>query len=178
MKQAIPLQQQLQQLGPLTAAAWESILEKASEKPFAANRPIPLPSNGIIYIKEGLLKQYARTGRVHPSINRFLTAGNHLFVPFNTEPIYVKTILNSALWYWTEENIRFLLHQHPELYSIDRKLRDAYEQQLDIRLQILASSGPSKMALFQEHFPGIRPYIKAKDLANYLSIHPNYLSQL
>jgi CRP-like cAMP-binding protein len=178
MKQVLPLQQQLQLLGPLTAAAWESILENVSEKPFEANRPIPLPPNGVIYVKEGLLKQYVRTGRVHPSINRFIAVGKHLFIPFNAEPIYVKTILKSTLWYWTEESIRTLLRQYPELYIIDRKLRDSYERLLDIRLQILESSGPSKMVVFQENLPGIRPYIKAKDLANYFSIHPNYLSQL
>jgi len=178
MKSILPLREQLRQLGPLREEAWRQIEAQAVQRDYAADRPIALPSAGVIYVEEGLLKQYQRSKRIKPCINRFIVTGNYIFTPFAPDSIYIKTILACKLWYWEGEAVCTLLLQYPELYALYQQLRDRYDALLDIRMRILESKHTQKLALFQEHFQEIRPYLRAKDVANYIGVHPNYFSKL
>jgi|GEM_PF-1072754 len=178
MTEQIPLKMQLQQNGPLRTNAWESLCGSYTEHIRPASRTITLDAGDIIYIKQGLLKQCNGYMRTEPAVNRFLRGGQFLFVPYYTGHCYVRSIQRCTLYHWTEATIRQLLTHYPELLLIYRRLYNQFEQLLDVRLQIMERIGAAKVTLFDHYFPQLRPYIKQQDLANYLGMNKNYLSQI
>jgi len=178
MVATLPLKELLERLSSLREEAWKQLTARAMQRHYKAHKSIALPPNGVIYVEAGLLKQYERTAREAAAINRFLTTGQHIFIPAQPDNSYIKTIIESKLWYWEEEVVHGLLIAYPELYRLYQLLRYRYDALLDIRIRILESKHTQKLDLFHQHFHEIRPYLRIKDVANYIGVHPNYFSKL
>jgi len=178
MQSTPSLKELLERLGSLRDETWQQLTARATQRHYKAHRSIFLPPNGVIYVEGGVLKQYERTAREAAAINRFLTVGQHIFIPAQPDNSYIKTIIESKLWYWDEEAVHGLLLTYPELYRLYQLLRYRYDALLDIRMRILESKHTQKLDLFHQHFHEIRPYLRIKDVANYIGVHPNYVSKL
>ncbi|GAA4777986.1 hypothetical protein GCM10023231_00540 [Olivibacter ginsenosidimutans] len=178
MLSTLPLKELLLRLGSLREEAWQELTMRVQQRIYKPYKSIILPPTGVIYVQEGLLKQYQRSEREAAAITRFITTNQHIFIPTQPDNLYIKTILESTLWYWEGEAVHSLLLCYPELYALYQQLRDRYDALLDIRMRILESKHIQKLQLFQEHFHKIRPYLRAKDIANYIGVHPNYISKL
>jgi len=172
------LKAQLQQVAALDADTWLAVASAAHRAAYAAGRAVHLESGGLIYVGDGLMKQYARPGRTQPAINRFIAGGGLLAVPYDADSYYVKTIQPTTLFYWGELTLRQLLCTNPTLLQAYMKLRDGQEALLDARFRILEQRGTAKLVLMDQLFKGLRAQIKGKDLANFVHLAYGYVSQI
>lgn len=172
-----PLKEQLRALGALSTETWQALSEVALERQYGNARAVQLDGGSMLYVAKGLLKQYARAERTQPSIVRFIKDGQVLFVPYDYNPIYVKTIARSVLYYWDEFSLRQTINKHPELLKQYMALRDIQEQALDYKILLLEEEVRNKLTLFNKHQGDLWPYIKNKDLANFLHISESTLSR-
>lgn len=168
----------LRSLGAMPGSTWAAVVDAAREARYGADRAVYLEAGGLLYVGEGLLKQYTLSGRNRPSINRFIQQGGTYAIPHNHDTIYVKALQPSTLYLWDAHTLRRLLAEHVGLLSIYMKLRDRQEEQLDTRLWLLEQRGREKLQYFDKRFAGLRAHIRGKDLANYLHLAYAYISQL
>jgi len=167
----------LRTFGPLRPEAWEGIVGAVVKRVYGMGKAVALAPGGMIYVGEGLLKQYARAGRTQPDIIRFLQAGEVLLVPYEADNSYVKTLERSVLYYWDEYALRQIMIAYPELLKIYMKLRDRQEMLLDLKIRLMGEELRNKLPLFDRYYPNLRPFLKNKDLANYLQVHESTLSR-
>jgi CRP-like cAMP-binding protein len=171
------LEMLLRNFGPLRSEAWEAIYTATAQRVYSSAKAIHLEAGGMIYVGEGLLKQYARAERTQPGIIRFLQAGEVLFAPYEVNSIYVKTIQRSTLYYWNEHTLRQLIASYPEVLKMYMRLRDLQEGALDFKVLLLEQEVKAKLLLFDQHYPKLRLFIKNKDLANFLHVSESTLSR-
>lgn len=167
----------IHQYGALSYSAVEGLAAIVMQHTYGRAKAVHLEAGSMVYVGEGLLKQYARAGRAEPDIVRFVQAEEVLLVPYEVDRIYIKTLEKSTLYMWDEYLLRQLINQHPELLKIYMQLRDMQEAILDFKLLLLGQEVRQKLDLFDQHYPGLRSRIKNKDLANYLHVHESTLSR-
>ncbi|MEH6306176.1 hypothetical protein RYH73_11015 [Olivibacter sp. CPCC 100613] len=172
-----PFQEELKQLGALSNEAWQALTEIVLERRYGNARAVQLDGGSMLYIGEGFIKQYARAERTQPSIVRFITRGQVLFVPYDYHSIYVKTIERSVLYYWDEYTLRQVITAHPQLLKLYMTLRDMQEQALDHKILLLEEEVRHKLILFNKYQGDLWPYVKNKDLANFLHVSESTLSR-
>ncbi|MFB2117849.1 hypothetical protein [Parapedobacter sp. 2B3] len=168
----------LRRLGAVDAGAWAAVTGSMRSARYGIERPIRLEAGGLLYVGEGLLKQYVRHGRTQPAINRFIRQGEVYAVPHDPDPVYIKTIQPSTVYCWDSHTLRRLLLEYPSLLGSYLKIRDMQENALDTRLWLLEQTGKAKLALFDRTFGQLRAHLKGKDLGNYLHLAYAYISQI
>lgn len=171
------LEMLLRNFSPLRPEAWGAICAATTQRVYSGAKAVHLEAGGMVYVEEGLLKQYARAERTQPGIIRFLQAGEVLFVPYEVNSIYIKTIQRSTLYYWNEHTLRQLIACYPEVLKIYMRLRDLQEDAFGFKVLLLEQEVKAKLLLFDQHYPKLRPFIKNKDLANFLCVSESTLSR-
>src|SRR5690606_2156940 len=117
----------IRQFGALSPAAIEALGAATGLHRYGRAKAVHLEAGSMIYVGEGLLKQYARAGRAEPDILRFIRAEEVLLVPYEVDRVYIKTLEKSVLYVWDEYLLRQLMAKHPALLKIYMHLRDVQE---------------------------------------------------
>lgn len=166
------LKAKLHSLGALSPEAWEAIVGAFSLCTLKPNEYFPHKNHCLGYIAEGILATYDMEGRSIPAIINFSSVQQSFISNQSNQGIYLKTCSSTSIFYWNEDELKKLYRQFNELKNIYDALIAEYEQRIFLRMRFLELSVTERISKFKEHFYSILPYLKKKDIANYL--HLNY----
>ena len=166
------LKTKLQSFGALSPAAWEAIVAAISLCNLKPNEYFPHKNHCLGYIADGILATYDMEGRSIPAIVNFSSLQQSFITRQSSKDIYFKTCSTTLIFYWNDDELKKLYRQFNELKHIYDALIAEYEQRLFLRMRFLELSVTERISKFKEKFHFILPYLKKKDIANYL--HLNY----
>ncbi len=173
------LKTNLQSFGALRPEAWKAIVAAISICTLKPNEYFPHKNNCLGYVAEGILATYDMEGRSIPAIVNF-TRHQQSFITrhTNNQGIYLKTCLPTLIFYWNDDELKKLHRQFNELKQIYDALTAEYEQRLFLRMRFLELSVIERISKFKEKFHSILPYLKKKDIANYLHLNYSHLVKI
>lgn len=169
------LKLKLQTNGALQPAAWEMIQSQIHVDLLAIGDGLVRDNNGISFLAEGVLKEYDVVRRKQPHIVHFLMQGDFFYHSTHHCKRYVKAITPSVVYSLNQHQLQLLPAVFKELRPIYDKVCENYDEQLTQRSRLLEMVFTERIQYFKSSFAVILPYLKKKDIAQYLSISYNYL---
>lgn len=125
----------------------------------------------LIYITNGVLKEYDPRLRKRPAIINFMGAGDVFINRSHAVTQYLKAAIPTKLWIFRYATLWELHSRHPELLHVYRHLSAAYDSRLSYRAYILSHrSTQERIELFNDFFKPLLPYLGLRDIANYTAI--------
>lgn len=128
----------------------------------------------IFYVADGLMKECDLQARSEASIINFLGNGQCSFCFTNTQRLFVAAILPSTLFSLDLMELYELHQAYTELAHIYRFLRFEYHERLLLRIQLLEMVPRKRIIQFCDSHRLLLPYLKKKDMANYLHLDYDY----
>ena len=173
------LKSKLTNFGAIRPQAWTKILThlKVTELKFdeSFNREI----GSLVYVADGLLKEYDAQLRKKPAIVNFISAGNFLVTNKSHHSKYTKTIGSAKLVHVTFESLIPLFLKYNELKSIYEGISSNYENGMAFRQLLLEENvATARIQLFINKYRTILPLLKKKDIANYTHIDYEYFIRI
>ncbi|RYD96816.1 MAG: Crp/Fnr family transcriptional regulator [Sphingobacteriales bacterium] len=162
----------LQQCGALRPEAWEQCVPLLKVLRIGINNSCMVPRGSIAYVAEGLLKEYDTKHRKSPSIVNFLAPGQFFYSYASANRIYIKATAPCTIILLGRKEIRSLVLAFDELDSLFLALCTQYDELRLLKIQLLEYPVAERIETFRSNFKAIIPYLKKKDIANYL--HLNY----
>ncbi len=171
----LPLKIKLQQLGALRPEAWNEISASLQIQQLKTGESFLRISGEICFVLSGLLKEYQVTGYRKPVLINFLTT-TQIFYSNNFKiKQYLKAETDTVILSLHTDKLEALHHSFPELKVIYDQLCYEYDEQLAFRQMILEMPNAERIHAARIRFKDVFPYLKKKDIANYLHISYNYL---
>lgn len=167
-----PLKARLQQFGALRPQAWEKILISSKLTYLKQGETFIRRHGSLAIILAGLIKEHDPTERRTPSIINFLDDLQALSTGRYNQPNFLKACQPTLLIYWDWEALQPLYRNYPELKTIYEGILEQYEQRIALRMRLLELPVTERLDTFRSIFRKLLPYLKKKDIANYL--HLNY----
>lgn len=161
----------LQLHGALRPEAWEMICELSKVSELKSGESFVRREGCFAYVAAGILKEYDAQQRPSPSIINFLGAKNCFVTRKQNQAHYLKTCMASVVYYWDYEALESLYQEFRELKPIYDGLCAVYDGQIHLRMRLLELSVLERIAAFKVVFKEVLPYLKKKDMANYLHLH-------
>jgi CRP-like cAMP-binding protein len=169
------LKLKLQHFGALRPEAWEEMKSLLEIYQLKMGESYLREIGDIAFIAEGLLKEYQVRENKRPSIVNFLALNQVFYTTAFRKEQYLKVEIDSIVLRLTSEKLRELHVKFPELKTIYDQLCYEYDEQLAFRQTLLTLTNVERVNLARKRFKDIFPYLKKKDVANYLHISYNYL---
>lgn len=169
------LKRSLQQHGAVQPQAWTRIVEFLQIEELAPGDSLLRDRFAISFLGVGLLKEYAIVNRKRPRIVHFLSSGNFFYHSRHHAKRYVKAITPAIVYNIEATSLQLLGSEFKELNAIYAAICEIYDDQLANRGVLLEASHSVRIANFKTEFASALPYLKKKDIAQYLSISYNYL---
>ena len=166
------LKTKLQSFGALRPEAWERIVQLSQQTQLKTNESLIRKQGTLAYIEEGLLKEYDAQNRTQPSIISFIGPNQSIATRKHNQSHYLKTATPSLVHYWNFEDLQKLYQEFKELKAIYDALIAEYDELLLFRMHLLELPVQERIDKFWLIFKPMLPYLKKKDMANYL--HLNY----
>ncbi len=160
----------LQSLGALRPEAWERIVVLCQQKRLTTSESFIRKQGTLAFIAEGLLKEYDAQNRSHPAILNFIGINQTLITRMHNQNHYLKAAMPSIVYYWDVEDLQQLYEEFKELKSIYDSLIAEYDEGLHFRMHLLELPVQERIAKFSLAFKPMIPYLKKKDVANYLHL--------
>lgn len=167
-----PLKARLQQFGALRPEAWEKILESSKITHLKQGETFVRRQGSLAIILAGLIKEHDPAERKTPSIINFLDELQALSTSRYNQPNFLKACQPTLLIHWDGEALQSLYGNYPELKTIYEGILEQYEHRIVLRMRLLELPVNERLETFRSIFRKLLPYLKKKDLANYL--HLNY----
>lgn len=165
----------LQNHGAVRPEAWEMISTLLHVDELAVGESMQRTHFGISFLAEGLLKEYAIFGRKQPRIVNYLQHGQFFYHSRHHAKRYVKAIVPCIIYSLSASELELLAANFKELRPIYDQFCELYDDQLASRSALLEMSNSLRINHFKMQYAPILPYLKKKDIAQYLSISYNYL---
>lgn len=162
----------LQAAGALRPEAWEQCVVQLKVVNINTQNSCLVPSGAIAYVAEGILKEYDTQHRNSPSILNFLAPGQLFYSYASPNRIYTKATIPSIVFLMDRATLLNLVHEFSELDKIFLALYSQYDELRLLKIQLLEMPVQQRVETFSATFHTILPYLKKKDMANYL--HLNY----
>jgi len=172
------LKTKLQRFGALRPEAWKAIVAAISICTLKPNEYFPHKNNCLGYVAEGILATYDMEGRSIPAIINFTSHQQSFITRQSGQGIHLKTCSTTLVFYWSYDELKKLYQQFNELKQIYDALTAAYEQRLFLRMRFLELPVTERIHKFREQFRPILPYLKKKDIANYLHLNYSHLVKM
>lgn len=166
------LKTKLQNFGALRPEAWEAIVVAKQEIKLKPEESLIRKEGTLAYVVEGLLKEYNPQNRSKPAIVNFISSQQNIITRKHNQTHYLKAIRPSIVYAWDFEQLQQLYQAFKELKPIYDSFCAEYELSLQFRMQLLEISPQERVTTSKLVFHNLLPYLKKKDLANYL--HLNY----
>lgn len=167
-----PLKARLQQFGALRPAAWERILDSSELTCLKQGETFIRRNGSFAVILSGILKEHDPTERRTPAIINFLDGLQGISTRRHNQPNFLKACQPTKVIHWDEQTLDSLHTQYPELKIVYQGMLADYERRIALRMRLLELPVQDRIATFRSNFKMLLPYLKKKDLANYL--HLNY----
>lgn len=166
------LHQLLQSYGAIRPAAWQKINLLKQEQSLYVKQRFIRKEGSLAYLASGLLQEYDAYQRSTPSIINFITPQHFVVTRKHNQSFYLKAALPSLLYYWDYEQLQQLHQEFKELKAIYDTVCSIYDAAISYRTLILElPSAAARIKLFKEFFETQIPFIKKKDIANYLQLN-------
>ncbi|RZK48492.1 MAG: hypothetical protein EOO99_10175 [Pedobacter sp.] len=172
----ITLKFTLQQYGALSPEAWQQILSLSKQVKLLKDQNLKLHDGQLSYIQTGILKEQDFHERQTPTIlnfhyqNQFLITRkfqlNHQFTAINT----------STIIYWDISDLLVLYFEFKELSTLYNNLYAQFDKHSHFRSLLIEMNYKERIQEFKQHYAPIIPYLKRKEMANFL--HLNYFNFL
>ena len=165
--------------GAIRPQAWAKILVHLKEAELKVDESFDREINSIAYVTSGLIKEYDAQLRKKPSIINFISAGNFLITNKYNHSKYIKAIGSATLIHINFEAMISLFLKYNELKSIYDGVIGNYENGIAFRQLILEENAAAKrIHLFIKKYRAILPFLKKKDIANYIHIEYEYFIRI
>lgn len=169
------LKTKLQSFGALRPEAWERIVQLCQQTNVKTGESLLRKQGTLAYIADGLLKEYDAQNRTQPSIINFNGSNQSLITRKHNQSHYLKATIPTLVYYWDFEDLQKLYQEFKELKAIYDALIAEYDELLLFRMQLLELPVQKRIDTFRLIFKPMLPYLKKKDIANYLHISYAYL---
>ncbi len=167
------LKLKLASYGAIRPQVWAKILAGLSEIDLKINESFIREIGSVVYVADGLLKEYDTYQRKKPSVVNFIYTGNFLVTSKHNQFKYIKAISPTKLVYLDFDTLISVFLKHKELYSIYNGVIANYDDGIAFRQLILEeNTTTAKIQLFIKKYRPILSSLKKKDIANY--IHSEY----
>lgn len=170
----LPLKLKLQSLGALRPEAWAMILDLLQATKLKANESFIRKEGTLAYITEGLLKEYDSQNRSKPSIINFISINETLLTRKSNQNHYLKAVNPTIILFWDFEHQKLLYREFEELKKTYDHLCAQYDEGTARRSFLLELPVKDRIPYFKNNFKQIIPYLKKKDIANYLHLDYDY----
>ncbi|MBC7616974.1 MAG: hypothetical protein H7202_12985 [Pedobacter sp.] len=165
--------------GAIRPQAWIKILAHLKEAELKVDESFYREINSIVYVTSGLIKEYDAQLRKKPSIVNFISAGNFLITNKYNQSKYIKAIGSARLVHINFEAIISLFLEYNELKSIYDGVIGNYENGIAFRQLVLEeNAAATRIQLFIKKYRTILPFLKKKDIANYIHIEYEYFIRI
>ncbi|WP_293298620.1 hypothetical protein [Pedobacter sp. UBA4863] len=169
------LKHKLQRLGPLRPEAWDMICSLAKRIEVKLQRNVLRKTGSIAYLSEGLLKEYDQHERELPAIINFINQYQFFVTCKHYQHRYLEACMPCVVYQWNFDDLQKLYQRFNELRPVYEALCAEYEAGALLRMRLLEMPAQERIDAFRVFFRPSLPYLKKKDMANYLSINYSYL---
>ncbi len=169
------LKPKLQSLGPLRPEAWERIVQLGQQHQIEAGKNLVRHLGTLVYVAEGILKEYDHYERQEPAIIHFIGQDQCLVTRGHQQQRQLQACMPSIVYYWNFDDLTEIYQNFKELKQVYELLCAEYEDGVMFRMRLLEMPVPERIETFKLTFKQLLPYLKKKDMANYLSINYTYL---
>lgn len=158
---------------------WEKLRHAVQITILYSGEYVMYEPGSIVFIAEGLLKEYDARQRRRPVIINFLNAGNFVIAARYHQHRYLKAVLPVTLVTLGFDEAIALYIKHHELLPLYRAVAANYEGGTLFRYALLEERFTEKrIRLFINRYRAILPFLKKKDMASYLHIEYDYFVRL
>lgn len=175
MEPNLHLKISLQAHGALRPEAWLQIQELMQTTKLSPGENLIRTEGNLTFIDQGILKEYDPAQRSRPAIISFHSSGQTIITRRHSQSHFIKAISAATLFQWDQSALDQLHHSYPELKNIYLALCASYDLNLSKRSILLETHPRERIQLFRAHHSQIIPYLKKKDIANYLHLNYTYL---
>lgn len=172
------LKLKLQNYGALRPEAWLSILSCLNKTTLKPNESFIRQEGSLAYLAQGLLKEYDNYRRKTPAIINFITTGQSFNTSHYNQNHYLKAMLPTIIYSFYFEDLMAIYSTFKELKSIYGPLCAEYEANISHRTFLLEMPVRQRIENFHASHQKICPYLKKKDMANYLRINYDHFVHL
>ena len=165
----------LQSFGALRPEAWERIVVSAQQTTLHAGDSFLRKEGTLAYVAAGILKEYNPQHRKKPAIINFIVPDHCIITRKHNQMHYLKACNPTLIFYWDLAALKLLYQEFEELKKIYDYLCREYDDGIALRGFLLELTVQDRITYFQHHYTAIIPYLKKKDIANYLHISYNNL---
>ena len=173
------LKLKLQSLGALRPAAWERIVQLGQQQQIETGNHLVRHLGTLVYVAEGILKEYDHYERQEPAIIHFIGQDQCMVTRRHQQQRQLQACMPCMVYQWDMAELYQLDQDFTELRSIYEELCAEYEMKVMLRMRLLEMPVPERIETFKLIFKPLLPYLKKKDIANYLHIsYTNLLAKL
>ncbi|MEJ5994389.1 hypothetical protein WG904_08165 [Pedobacter sp. Du54] len=173
------LKLKLASYGAIRQQAWTKILSHLLETELKTDESFDRKINAIVYVTNGLIKEYETQQRKKPSIVNFINTGNFIITTKHNQTKYLKAIDTTKLIYLDFEALVSLFITYNELKSVYDGVLANYEDGIAFRQLVLEENVASaRIKLFIDKHRTILPSLKKKDIANYIHVDYDYFIRI
>lgn len=172
------LKPKLQSLGPLRPEAWERIVQLGQPHHIAAGKNLVRRLGSLVYVAEGLLKEYDHHEREEPAIVNFIGQDQCMVTRGHQQQRQLQACLPSMVYQWDMAALYQLAQEFAELRPIYDALCSEYEVKVMLRMRLLEMPVQKRIDQFKFIFKPMLPYLTKKDMANYLHLeYTNFIKK-
>ncbi len=165
--------------GAIRPQAWAKILSNLRETELKTDESFKREIGSIVYVVDGLLKEYDPQERRKPSIINFISAGNFLTTTKCNQNRYMKAVVPTQLAYLDFDVLISLFLKYNELKAVYDGIWGNYEHGIAFRQLVLEeNAAAARIKLFISKYRSILPSLKKKDIANYIHIEYDYFIRI
>lgn len=165
----------LQNFGALRPEAWDRIIQNSELIELNTGESFNRKEGTIAYLYKGLLKEYNPQHRKKPSIINFISNNQFLITRKHNQVHYLKACMPTHILYWEWESQQLLYKEFEELKKIYDYICTEYDDGIAWRSFLLELPVKDRIFYFRNTYKRLIPYLKKKDVSNYLHISYNHL---
>ncbi|RYG07236.1 MAG: hypothetical protein EOO07_27775 [Chitinophagaceae bacterium] len=161
----------LQSLGALRPEAWNRIVELSQQFQISTTNNLIRKNSSLVYVADGLLKEYDQHERELPAIVNFISQYQCFITRKHHQHRYLETCMPCVVYQWSFDDLQNLYQHFNELKPVYEMLCAEYEDGVMLRMRLLEMSVKERIETFKCEFKAVLPFLKKKDIANYLHLH-------
>jgi CRP-like cAMP-binding protein len=185
---ALPaLRQALERISPLSTPAWAGIAAVASQRQVAMGDLLlrtGQPAQHILYVHQGLLREYYLGADGAESTRRFCSAGEFSgsladLLARGPAAVNIEALATAQLVCVPWAAVDALAEDHPSLMKLLRRFAELlYVRKMRREFEMLTLPAAQRLRNFALEHPGLHAQLPRHLVASYLGITPVHLSRL
>ncbi|WP_316801451.1 hypothetical protein [Pedobacter frigidisoli] len=174
MDQLIQLKTCLDAIGLNSLVAWQALAAACVTVKLKTGENFICQAGTVAFIIEGIIKEYDSSLRTKPAIVNLLTANEYVVTFVGSNHHFYRASCPSTLVYIDNTRQWQLFDQFNELQSLYFNIEDLHFQSRQRRTQLLEfNTARERIKAFIRKNRSILPFLRKKDIANYLCLEYN-----